>query len=91
MVKKKVKNKDEPVKRGAPVKPSDNRVDDVTHLYVWQRKRNQQEAQVRGITEFAFERMIHDWFYTALDTARSDVSASKLFDDKFKEEVIGNE
>lgn len=74
--------------RGAPSKPDEMKVDDVTHTFVWQRKRIQDEAKVRGITEFAFQRIINDWFFTALDTARDDGSASRQFDEKFKEEVV---
>lgn len=78
------KSKEKVNNRGAPIKDKDKRVNEY-HVFVWQWKRIVDEANVRDISPFAFLRQIIDWFFTALDTGRADVTASKLFDDKFKE------
>lgn len=70
-------------RRGAPDKEADKKVDPVNHLWVWQSKRLKEEAAIRNISDAAMLRMGWDWFITALDTGRADVTASKLFDDKF--------
>lgn len=77
------KSKEKVNNRGAPVKDKDKRVDPVYHLYMWQSKRMEQEAIIRDISTAAMIRMAMDWFITALDTGRADVTASKLFDEKF--------
>lgn len=79
------KSKEKVSNRGAPVKDKDKRVDPVYHLYIWQSKRMESEAVIRNISTAAMIRMAMDWFITALDTGRADVTASKLFDDTMKE------
>lgn len=75
-------------KRGAPPKQRDKKVDPSNHLWVWQSKRLKEEAVLRNMSDAAMLRIWADWMITALDTARDDGSASKSFDDKFKEELL---
>ncbi len=38
------------------------------------------------MTRASYERMVHEWMFSALDTARGDVEAHKLFDDTVEKE-----
>ena len=75
------KLKVEKVRVGAPNKP-EMEVKHPNGLTKEMEKRAHVEAGNFKLTRAALNRMVYEWFYTALDTARGDVDAHKLFDEQ---------
>jgi hypothetical protein len=47
----------------------------------WMEDRIEKEVDIQNISKAELNRRIYEWYFTALDTARGDVEAHKLFDD----------
>jgi len=79
--------KDRTRKKGAPIKKDEEKILPNglgPEQWAWL----QSEAKIRSMSAASLHRIAVDWFITAIDTKRGDVTASQLFDDSYKKEVI---
>lgn len=72
---------------GAPSKENRDDIIRPDGLTVGMHKRKLREAEIQDISPAALNRRVWDWYFTALDTQRGDVSAHELFDDIVAKEV----
>lgn len=74
-------------KRGAPVKPASKKIDP-NGLRPDQNDWLKGESDIRGLPAAVIHREAVDWYITAKETKRGDVTASQQFDDTFTKEVM---
>lgn len=77
------KKKIEVVKRGAPIKSNDEkkRPNGLSNAQ-WERLQDEARSRMPPVATADILREAVDWYLTAKDTRRGDVTASEMFDDK---------
>jgi hypothetical protein len=52
----------------------------------WMEERIEKEVDIQNISKAELNRTVYGWYFTALDIARGDVEAHKLFDESVRKD-----
>jgi hypothetical protein len=76
-------------KVGRPESPPEQ-IKNPAGLPKWMEDRIVKECEIQDVSKARLNRQVYEWYFTALDTARGDVDAHKLFDELVEKEEKKN-